>query len=148
MLMGDAMPDHGHRVLADEARARALAARRSGGVCAACGRTLAAGEPVWVEWFAVDVAYGGQTRWWMPVGAECTSAAFRAITKGTEPDRCAGCGRGVYDRRPTTERRRRALCSRACGRPRAAPPARRRRPAEPLMLPVVLAGDGDPPWVR
>ena len=142
------MSELGNRVLSEAERARALEARRRGGLCAGCGRRLAPDEPVWLAWFAVGVPYGGQTRWWMPVGAECASAAFRAATDGAAPERCAGCGRGVYYERGMTGRRRRALCSRACARPPATSRPRRRYDTEPVTAPVVVAGDGDPPWVR
>jgi hypothetical protein len=58
-----------------------------------------------------------------PVGRECASPETLARTAGREPERCAGCGRGVLYRETRGDRRR-AFCSRDC-RNRAAATARR-----------------------
>ena len=101
----------------EQERARVQMARHSGDLCARCGRALAEGEPVWIERLAVGIRYGGRkgvAYWRAPVGAECASPAFRAATEGVEPERCAGCGRGVYY--PARYRARRVvLCSKRCG---------------------------------
>ena len=105
--MGDDSP----RPLTEEERVLARTARIDGGVCGWCGKLLAASGAVWVE--RVDAYATGRTSRWVPVGAECASPAFRAETEGEEPERCAGCGRGVYDR-SVDARRRRASCSERC----------------------------------
>ena len=108
------------RVVTEEQRERLRAARRTGGMCAACGKTLGDDEVAYLERFLLGarvlsgshvVTYASDA--YAPVGAECASAAFLEQTAGTEPERCAGCGRGVHYRavRPT---RRQALCSKRC----------------------------------
>ena len=111
------MIDDGRRPPTEEERVRIRTARRDGGLCAACGRGLAGDETVWL-----DRAVTGTKAGWrrtpivsqVPVGEECASPAFRAAMAGTEPEPCAGCGRGVYYRAGHA-RRRRAACSRRCG---------------------------------
>ena len=98
---------------AEQHREMLQAARRNGGICAGCGRAIADGETVWFERLAVDSGHGGVTHWWMPVGAECVSAALRHETRDAEPEACVGCGRGVYYQ-TSAVRRQRALCSRRC----------------------------------
>ena len=99
----------------DEERRRALilAARWDGGLCAGCGRALGPDEPVWWAPFALSGAYGRVSRRWGPVGKECAPPDLVLETEGKEPERCAGCGRGVYYRaaRPL---RRAPVCSRRC----------------------------------
>ena len=109
------MSDDARRELTDEEQARIQVTRRDGGMCAWCGRALAAGETVWMERIAIDRVYGGRAASWrVPIGAECASPAFRAATEEMEPERCAGCGRGVYYQ--TGHRPRGvALCSKRCG---------------------------------
>ena len=103
---------------AERRRALIYAARARGELCAGCGRALAADEPVWIERFVTGMMAAGRrrpspSRTQAPVGAECASAAFRAATEGTEPERCAGCGRGVYY--PVADTRRRTpTCSKRC----------------------------------
>ncbi len=110
------MTDDARRVLTDEERVRAQLARVYGLVCGACGRALVEDETVWIERIGVGPTYSGRGAiyWRAPVCAACASPAFRAATEATEPERCAGCGRGVYYqvRHP---RRRLALCSKRCG---------------------------------
>jgi hypothetical protein len=117
---GGRMSEGRLRVTTEEDRERLHAARRTGRLCAACGRTLGDGETAYLERFLVGaralsgsqvVTYASDV--YAPVGAECASSAFLEQTAGTEPERCAGCGRGVYYRsiRPT---RRQALCSKRC----------------------------------
>jgi hypothetical protein len=96
------------RIETEEDRERLYATRRNGGMCAACGRALDAGETVYLEWFAVV-----RRRVYGPVGKECASPGTLARTAETEPERCATCGRGVYYR-PSTRHRGRAACSRRC----------------------------------
>ena len=103
-------------VLTDEGRVRAQLAKTRGGLCGRCGRALAEGEAVWMErLLAWTRAHRRRTpvTWTIPVGEECASPTFRADTEGTEPERCVGCGRGVYSR-ADRRRRARALCSRRC----------------------------------
>ncbi len=107
------MTDDPRRVLTEEERARIQEAKRSGRLCALCGRGIDEGETVWLEWIAIHGEYGGVSRWRAPVGAECASPAFRTATEGEQPERCAGCGRGVYYR-TADPRRRRATCSKRC----------------------------------
>jgi hypothetical protein len=112
--------DEGLRVTTEEGRDRLHTARRSGGLCSACGRTLGAAEPIYWERFVVDIdrfaeAAAGRYRSTpeAPVGVECLSLDFRSQIAGREPEPCAGCGRPVYYR-VTHRAHRRALCSRRC----------------------------------
>ena len=110
------MTDDAPRVLTEEERARAQAARARGGMCALCGRALAPDEPVWIERVG---AYGdGGAYWRVPVGRECASPAFVSETEGTTPAPCDDCGRGVYARYAHPQSRA-VTCSRRC-RSRAA----------------------------
>ena len=105
------MTDDAPRVLTEEERARAQAARARGGMCALCGRALAPDEPVWIERVG---AYGdGGAYWRVPVGRECASPAFVSEPEGAAPAPCVGCGRPVYSR-STHPRQRVAACSRRC----------------------------------
>jgi len=108
------------RVVTEEQRERLRAARRSGGMCAACGKTLGDDEVAYLERFLLGVrvlsgshvvTYASDA--YAPVGAECASAAFLEQTAGTEPERCARCGRGMYDQRRRSPRRQ-AFCSKRC----------------------------------
>ena len=110
------MTDDVRRVLTDEGRARIQAAKVRGGTCALCGRALAEGETVWIERLGVGPAYNGRGAiyWRAPVCGACASPASRAETEGTEPERCAGCGRPIYYG-ATARGRRVALCSKRCG---------------------------------
>jgi hypothetical protein len=92
----------------EEDRERFHAARRIGGLCAACGRALAPDEPVYVERFATGMSYVHG-----PVGVECASSELLERTRGWEPERCVGCGRAMYYR-AVGPRRVRAICSRRC----------------------------------
>jgi hypothetical protein len=102
------MSDDRLRIATEEDRERLYAARRNGGMCAACGRALDAGETAYLEWFAV-----AGRRVYGPVGKECASPEMLARSAETEPERCTTCGRGVYYR-PSTRRRTQAACSRRC----------------------------------
>ena len=110
------MSDDARRALSEEERARAQAARQRGETCGACGRALGDGELVWMERVEVGPAYRGRGAiyWRAPVCGACASPAFRAETEGTEPERCAGCGRPIYYG-ATARGRRVALCSKRCG---------------------------------
>ena len=109
------MSEDARRALTEEERARAQAAKTRGGLCGRCGRALAEGETVWIERVPVGRPYGRRPAvWWVPVGGECASPAFRAEVEGREPAPCVGCGRGLFYRRADS-RRRAAVCSRRCG---------------------------------
>jgi hypothetical protein len=97
------------RLTTEEQREQLFTARRRGGMCAACGRVLSADEPAYIERFVVGGTWAAA-----PVGVECASPELLQQVAGQEPERCAGCGRGVYYRMASS-RRRQALCSRACG---------------------------------
>ena len=95
-------------------------ARRVGGFCTWCGRQLNDGETVYIDQFLTGerrlrpdglVAYRSIAN--APVGAECASPELLEEIAGQAPERCAGCGRGVYYR-VVRAIRRRALCSRRC----------------------------------
>jgi hypothetical protein len=116
------MSDDPRRLTTDEQRERAQIARRRGGLCAWCGRTLAEDEAVYVERVKVNWKpyTGASTRrsrgtvhWDLPVGAECASPGFLRRVAAREPERCAACGRPMHYAviRAT---RRRATCSGLC----------------------------------
>jgi hypothetical protein len=96
------------RIETEDERERLHAARHTGEMCAACGRALDAGEPVYLERFTVVGTYVSG-----PVGRECASPDMLARTEGLAPERCAMCGRGVYYHL-RARRRRQASCSRRC----------------------------------
>ena len=113
------MSDDVRRITTEEQLEQFHLARRRGGQCIACGRALANGEAVYIERFDIErfdigLLTGRGASATAPVGAECASRGFLEEMAGQEPERCAGCGRGVYYRQPST-RRQQALCSRACG---------------------------------
>ena len=143
------MTDDTRRPLTPDERARIHAARRNGGMCAVCGRAFLEGETIWMEPIAVHDEYGGTTHWRVPVGAECASPETIRATCSTEPERCAGCGRGVYygATAPGRARRRQALCSRLCGRKRAAPSSRP-LPATSQSAAHDMPAADVPPWER
>jgi hypothetical protein len=105
----------------EEQRERFHEARRSGGLCAACGRPLGPDEPVYIEVFT---GYGRTVKG--PVGTECASDKFLDDTHGCDPERCVGCGRSMYYR-VAHARRQQAVCSVRC---RGRSVASRRRLAE------------------
>jgi hypothetical protein len=97
------------RIVTEEQRERLHTARNRGGQCAACGRSFAVDEPVYIEQFLSSLTIYTEA----PVGVECASPAFLRAMEDVEPERCAGCGRPVYyhfDRR----RRHLVACSRRC----------------------------------
>ena len=94
---------------ADWQRERLHLARRRGGLCAGCGRTLSNGETIYIEQFVDDRGIKVTA----PVGVECTSEKLLDDTQGQEPEHCAWCGRGVFYRAGHWKRQQ-ALCSRAC----------------------------------
>ena len=96
------------RIATEEDRARLFSARHDAGICGGCGRTLDAGETVYLERFMVVRTYR-----WGPVGRECASPELLAVAEGTEPERCVWCGRGVYYRQGRSTRRQ-AICSKQC----------------------------------
>ena len=75
------------------------ATRNRGGLCAACGRRLDAGETVYFERFDVGPRRVGegtrQSQNWAPVGVECASPESLAYADERGPELCDGCGRGV-----------------------------------------------------
>ena len=108
------------RIVTQEQSERLHAARKTGGMCAACGRTLGVGETVYQEQFLIGAKrlHGRDVLVYAsiaagPVGSECASAEFLEQTVETEPERCAWCGRGVYYRQQRSARRQ-AICSRQC----------------------------------
>jgi hypothetical protein len=101
--------DGGLRIETEEEREQAHRARRRAEICAACGRALSADEIVYIERFSVDLSNSMTA----PVGRECASPEFLAQITGTEPERCASCGRGVFYRISRSVRRR-ASCSHRC----------------------------------
>jgi hypothetical protein len=104
------MSDEGYRRVETEAqRERLYTAKRLGDRCAACGRPLGVDEPIYIEYFMATRRIPAEA----PVGVECASAAFLEGLRGREPERCVGCGRGVYYRSDRSTRRR-ATCSRRC----------------------------------
>ena len=107
------MTDEARRVLTEEERARIQEAKWNGRLCALCGRALAEGEMFWLEWITIHGGHGDVSRWRAPVGAKCASPAFRTATEGEQPERCAGCGRGVYYQ-TSHPRRHVAACSKRC----------------------------------
>ena len=110
------MTDDARRVLTEEEKAVARMAKAYGLTCGACAKPHAVGETVWIERLGVGPTYNGRGAiyWRAPICGECVSPATRAETEGAEPERCAGCGRGVhYGSR--ARRSRLALCSRTCG---------------------------------
>jgi len=108
--------DDARRVLTEEEQALARIAKAYGLTCGSCGKPLAEGETVWIQRLGVGPTYSGRgvTSWRAPVCGACAAPAFRAETEGAEPERCAGCGRGVHYG-AGARRSRLALCSRTCG---------------------------------
>ena len=117
------MRDEPHRLLTDEQRDWLHVAKNRGGHCAACGRALDAGEPVYFQRFVFWQVGPTRLTTQAPVGRECVSSRTLARATDQEPERCAGCGRDVFYRQARGDRRR-AFCSRAC-RNRAAAATRR-----------------------
>ena len=102
------MSDEGLSIETEEQRERRHAARRQGGMCAACGRALGAGDAVYIERFRIVGTFG-----YAPVGQECATSELLMRTAGVELERCVGCGRGVYYGTPGAARTR-PLCSQRC----------------------------------
>jgi len=101
------------RPVTEQDRARIQAAKARGEACAGCGRALVDGEHVWMERFAIHGEYGELSYWWAPVGAECVAPETVRATCATEPARCGGCGRGIFNQ-PAHPLRRGVSCSRRC----------------------------------
>ena len=115
------MSDNVRQIMTEEQRERLHEARNHGGMCAACGKALADYETVYVERFVVDTRKlrarsetGSRSSAQAPVGIECASSELIQETEGQTPERCAGCGRGVFYRAASSKRHR-ALCSKRCG---------------------------------
>ena len=98
-------------VTTEAQRERLHRARSQGGLCAACGRVLAAEETVYVERFLIEAPRPSYAE--APVGVECASPELLRQAAEQDPEQCAGCGRPVYYRVPRRTRRR-ALCARPC----------------------------------
>ena len=113
------MSDDPPRVVTEDALDRLHLARQRGGVCATCGKALHPQEPVFWERVVIDIDRSGlgsgryTTIREAPVATECASAGLREAASGRAPERCAGCGRGVYYR-ARNPRRHRAVCSKSC----------------------------------
>ncbi len=107
------MSDDLRRLTTEEQREQFHMARRRGGRCVACDRALDPNETVYIEQFEIGPESGLGVVARAAVGVECASPEFVEEMEGQEPERCAGCGRGVYYR-ASSIRRRQALCSRAC----------------------------------
>jgi predicted RNA-binding Zn-ribbon protein involved in translation (DUF1610 family) len=114
------MKDDVRRLVTEEGRERLRIAKRQGNLCAACGRTLDADEPAYVEQFTFDkgnlrdrraLAQAASVQ--APVGIECASPELLQQTEGQTPEPCAACGRGVFYR-VSNSRRQRILCSLRC----------------------------------
>ncbi len=112
---GGNVSDEARWRLSEEERGRIQAAKTLGGTCAVCGRGLGAGETVWIRRFRLREEHGRATTWWVPAGVECVAPEFHRATRGTAPERCATCGRGVYFE-PGARSGHRVFCSRACRR--------------------------------
>jgi len=104
----------------DEQIALMYEARRRGGRCCWCGRSLDDGETVYFERLLIGERQrrpdGPVTHWSAgrePVGIECASPELLAQTEGQTPERCAQCGRGVvYPQARST--RHQVTCSHRC----------------------------------
>lgn len=116
------MSDDVRRLTTDEQRQWLALAKERGGICAACGRTLDDGEPVFIERLEVELkpltAPGAV---WARktvnrdavLGKECASPKFVARTSRLPSEPCEGCGRPVFY---AVERagRSHTFCSRRC----------------------------------
>jgi len=99
----------------DERNAAIFAAKKDGGICAACGRALSAGEPVWRERLALRLAWGahvGTAYRRAFVGRECAARETLEASGGATPVPCGGCGRGMHY--PVARNRRATVCSLRC----------------------------------
>ena len=117
------MRDGPRRLATDEQRDQLFTARKRGGLCAACGRALDEGEPVYFEHFVFRRVGPSTLTLQAPVGRECAAPETLAHAAGRDPEPCTGCGRGVFHRKARRGRQW-VLCSRDC-RNRAAAAARR-----------------------
>ncbi len=124
------MSDERRRPTEEEPDAIIIEAQREGGICAACGRVLAADEPVWRERMASRAAwssYFGTARRWALVGRECATPEILEANEGQEPVACLGCGRGIHYAGALASRRS-TVCS---GRCRATVQRRRSKGGQP-----------------
>jgi hypothetical protein len=110
------------RLTTDEARERFAAAGDRGGLCAVCGRTLGAEEPVYIAQVLVQrkplpaAGTGWSTHPVLrdaPLGRECVAPALLARLERQEPDPCVRCGRPVYYEIDRAGRQQ-AMCSKRC----------------------------------
>ena len=100
----------------DERNAAIFEAKKEGGICAACGRVLAADEPVWRERLVSRAAwssYFGPAHRWALVGRECATPEILEANEGQEPVACLGCGRGIHYAGALASGRS-TVCSRRC----------------------------------
>jgi hypothetical protein len=88
----DWVSDEARRLDTGEQRERFYAARQRGGLCAGCGKVLAPGEPVYLEWF--DLRHTAHEVG--SVGAECASPESLEDTERQIPTSCVGGGRRMY----------------------------------------------------
>ena len=109
------MSDERRRRTEEEREAAIFEAKKEGGICAACGRVLAADEPVWRERLA---SRRGWSAYFRPasrralVGRECAAPETVEESEGREPVACRGCGRGLHY--PVARSRRATVCSTRC----------------------------------
>ncbi len=109
------MRDERRRPTEEERDATIFAAQKEGGICAACGRVVAADEPVWRERLA---SRRGWSAYFRPayrrglVGRECAAPETLEASEGREPVACEGCGRGMHY--PVARSRRATVCSPRC----------------------------------
>jgi len=107
--------DERRRPTEEERDATIFAAKKEGGICAACGRVLSTDEPVWQR--RLDVrrdwgSYFSETHRWAFVGRECAAPDALEESEGREPVACEGCGRGMHY--AVARRRRATVCSPRC----------------------------------
>ena len=123
------MSDERRRPTEEERDATIFAAKKEGGICAACGRVLSADEPVWQRRLEVRRDWGSyfsETHRWAFVGRECAAPDALEESDGREPIACEGCGRGMHY--PVARRLRATVCSHRC---QAAVQRRRSRGGQP-----------------
>ena len=93
------MYDDSRPMTDDERNAAIFAAKKEGGICAACGRVLSADEPVWRRRLESRAGWGPHFEpayRWVFVGRECATSEAVEASEGRAPVACAGCGRGLH----------------------------------------------------
>jgi len=107
--------DERRRPTEEERDATIFAAKKEGGICAACGRVLSTDEPVWQRRLEVRRDWGSyfsETHRWAFVGRECAAPETLEASEGRAPAACEGCGRGMHY--AVARRRRATVCSPRC----------------------------------